>query len=188
MPKLSELFFVSSNRDKYLEAQDIATGFGLNLCFIKEFLEEIQSDSLCEISKKKAQDAFDKFGKPVLVEDAGLFINELDGFPGPYSSYVFKTIGNDGILNLLKRNRAAYFASVFSFCSEDCLKSFEARLSGVIAEQPSGKGWGYDPIFVPHDANQTFAQLADKNAISHRFMAFKKFASWYNSMLESSGQ
>ena len=188
MPKLSELFFVSSNRHKYLEARDIAASFGLRLSFIKESLEEIQSDSLCEISKRKAQDAFDKFGRPVLVEDAGLFIDALNGFPGPFSSYVFQTIGNNGILDLLKLDRRADFVSVFSFCSEYCSKSFEARLSGVIAETPMGKGWGYDPIFVPHDTDQTFAQLIDKNAISHRFMALEKFSSWYHSMLGSSGR
>ena len=42
----------------------------------------------------KARNAFFKFKKPVIIEDDGLFIDSLDGFLGPYSSYVFKTIGN----------------------------------------------------------------------------------------------
>ena len=54
---------------------------------------------------KKAQDAFSKCKKPLIVEDDGIFIDSLGGFPGPYSSYVHKTIGNKGILNLLKYNK-----------------------------------------------------------------------------------
>ena len=67
---------------------------------------------------KKAQDAFSKLKKPVIIEDDGLFINSLDGFPGPYSSYVFKTIGNKGILNLLKNNRKAKFVSIITYCDK----------------------------------------------------------------------
>lgn len=188
MPKSFDLFFVSSNENKYREARKILSGFGVDAGFICSSLEEIQSDSLREIAEKKARDAFDKFGKPVIVEDDGLFIDGLGGFPGPFSSYVFQTIGNSGILRLLKRDRKAKFVSVISFCSEDTSKSFEAKLFGSIADSPKGSGWGYDPIFVPKDTGRTFAELPEKNSISHRYKALKKFSSWYQSMPESSGR
>jgi XTP/dITP diphosphohydrolase len=102
MQQSSDLFFVSSNRHKYQEAKKILQSFGINLKFFKYELEEIQSSSLKEIASKKAIQAFQKCKKPIIIEDDGLFINSLGGFPGPYSSFVFKTIGNNGILQLLK--------------------------------------------------------------------------------------
>jgi XTP/dITP diphosphohydrolase len=47
-------------------------------------------------------EAFEKCGLPIIVEDAGLFVEALNGFPGPYSSYVYKTIGNEGLLKLME--------------------------------------------------------------------------------------
>ena len=66
-------------------------------------LEEVQSNSMEVIASKKAKFAFSKFNKPIIIEDDGLFIESLQGFPGPYSSYVFEKIGNPGILNLVNR-------------------------------------------------------------------------------------
>jgi len=179
MPKSSDLFFVSSNNHKYKEAKKILDSFGIKLGFFKSDLEEIQSHSLKEIASKKAKDAFSKCKKPIIIEDAGLFIDSLDGFPGPYSSYVFKTIGNKGILNLLKNNRKAKFVSIITYCDKTILQSFDAKLDGIISKSQKGKGWGYDPIFIPKNTKKTFAELINKNELSHRYKTLKKFSNWY---------
>jgi XTP/dITP diphosphohydrolase len=132
-----------------------------------------------DIASKKAKDAFLKYKKPVIIEDDGLFINSLDGFPGPYSSYAFKTIGNKGILNLLKNNRKAKFVSIITFCDKKILKSFDGKLDGTISKSQKGKGWGYDPIFIPKNTMKTFAEINNKNELSHRYKALKKFSNWY---------
>ncbi|MDH3618451.1 MAG: non-canonical purine NTP pyrophosphatase, partial [Nitrosopumilus sp.] len=98
MPQSFDLFFASSNIHKFQEAKKILDDFGIKLGFFKCQLEEIQSNSIQDIAKHKAKQAFKKCKKPIIVEDAGLFINSLKGFPGPYSSYVFQTLGNEGIL------------------------------------------------------------------------------------------
>jgi len=185
MQQLSDLFFVSSNRHKFSEAKQILGSFGIHLSFLKANLQEIQSDSIKEISSNKALQAYEKFQKPVVVEDDGLFIDSLNGFPGPYSSYVFKTIGNDGVLKLLNKNRKAKFVSVISYCDSEFQESFEAKVSGDISRSKKGSGWGYDPIFVPKNNNKTFAELENKNVNSHRFKALKKFSSWYLDIQES---
>lgn len=179
MPQSSDLFFVSSNHHKYQEAKKILHTFGITLGFLKYDLEEIQSDSLKEIASKKALYAFQKYKKPIITEDDGLFIDSLYGFPGPYSSYVFKTIGNKGILQLLKQNRTAKFVSIISFCDSNNSKSFEAKIDGNISKKEVGNGWGYDPIFMPKDLKKTFAELDNKNKLSHRYKALKKFSNWY---------
>ncbi|MFZ8908233.1 MAG: RdgB/HAM1 family non-canonical purine NTP pyrophosphatase [Nitrosopumilaceae archaeon] len=179
MPQSFDLFFASSNNHKFKEAKNILEEFGIHLGFFRCNLEEIQSDSLKEIAKHKATQAFEKLKKPVIVEDDGLFIDSLNGFPGPYSSYVFKTIGNKGILNLLKQKRRANFVSIISYHDKNLQKYFDSKANGTISKKIIGKGWGYDPIFIPSNYKKTFAQLENKNKVSHRFKALKKFASWY---------
>lgn len=179
MPQSYDLLFASSNIHKFNEAKKILDDFKINLGFFKCELQELQSNSLLEIAKDKSIKAFKKCKKPVIVEDDGLFIDSINGFPGPYSSYVFKTIGNVGILNLLKQKRKAKFISIISFCDKKICESFESKLSGQISKKVIGEGWGFDPIFIPSKSKKTFAQLTNKNEISHRFKALKKFSNWY---------
>jgi len=179
MQKSFDLYFVSSNNHKYQEAKIILDSFGIKLGFIKSTLQEIQSNSLKEIALYKAKDAFSKSKKPLIIEDDGIFINSLNGFPGPYSSYIFKTIGNKGILNLLKQNRKAKFVSIITYCDKNILESFDAKIDGSISKSIKGKGWGYDPIFIPNNSQKTFAELNNKNELSHRYKALKKFSKWY---------
>lgn len=188
MQQSFDLFFVSSNKHKYQEAKQILDSFGIRLGFFKSELEEIQSSSLKEIALNKAKDAFSKCKKPVIIEDDGLFVESLEGFPGPYSSYAFKTIGNNGILKLVSKNRKAKFVSIITYCDKKILESFEAKLDGTISKTQKGKGWGYDPIFIPKNSKKTFAQMIDKNKNSHRYKALKKFSSWYLDKLESNGR
>ena len=179
MQKSFDLFFVSSNSHKYDEAKMILDSFGIKLGFLKSDLEEIQSNSLYDVAIKKAKDAFSKHKKPIIIEDDGLFIDSLEGFPGPYSSYVFKTIGNKGILNLLKNKRRAKFVSIITYCDKKTLQSFDGKLNGIISKSQKGKGWGYDPIFIPNNSKKTFADMNNKNELSHRYKALKNFSKWY---------
>src|ERR687886_2206977 len=177
------IVFASTNHKKYYEVQSIlSTYHGITVDFVQAELTEVQSDSLEGIAKEKAKNAFTKVARPVIVEDDGLFIDTLNGFPGPYSSYVFKTIGNAGILKLLSdlSSRSASFRSMIAFYDGKDLSIFEGKIDGRISDRIIEDGWGYDPIFVPAGTNLTFAQLKDeKNKYSHRKMALEKFARWY---------
>jgi len=185
MPKSYNVLFASSNIHKYEEAKKILSEFGINLEFFQTDLIEIQSDSLSEIALKKVLDAYGKCKKPVIVEDDGLFINSLSGFPGPFSSYVFKTIGNNGILKLIGINRTAQFRAVIAFCDSNKKPVFfESTVFGEVSKNIQDGGWGYDPIFIPENQTKTYAELDDKNKLSHRYKALKQFASWFNNKQE----
>jgi XTP/dITP diphosphohydrolase len=150
--------------------------------FSHTYLVEIQSDSLEEIAREKAKAAFAKVKRKIIVEDDGLFIDSLSGFPGQYSSFVFKTLGNDGILKLLagSTKRSAYFLSMIAFYDGRILSISEGRVNGRITDRITEGGWGYDPIFVPDGTDLTFAELDEsKNEYSHRKRALEKFAQWY---------
>ena len=176
----SSLYFASSNQNKFEEARSILSRFGISLKFFKCSLEEIQAKSLEEIAVHKANQAYLLCSKPVMVEDDGLFIKTLKGFPGPYSSFVFDTIGNKGILKLLSKQRDAEFRSIIAYCEKKGdVMVFDANLQGKISKKLQGKKWGFDPIFIPEGETLTYSHLKNKNLISHRYLALKKFANWY---------
>ncbi len=175
-----DVLFVSSNKNKFYEAKSILSKNGINLGFFKNSLREIQAESIKEIAALKVDEAYRQCHKPVIVEDAGLFVESLNGFPGPFSSYVFKTIGNLGILRLVKTNRKAKFQSVVAYCDNKYgVVLFDAKVEGKISKNSKGKGWGYDPIFTPNGQSKTYAMLSNKNEISHRYKALKKFSNWF---------
>ena len=182
MQQSSELFFASSNEHKFKEVQRILSNLGVNIKLFKTTLEEIQSNSLNEIAKRKAIDAFTKIQKPILIEDDGLFINSLNGFPGPYSSYAYDTIRNKGIIQLLQNSehRDAKFVAIIAYYNGiDEVKLFESSIPGKISKEIEKGGWGYDPIFIPDGESKTYANVLDKDKLSHRSASLKKFSDWF---------
>lgn len=167
--------FLTSNEHKYREARELFDKHGLKLEWINEGYGEIQGDTLEDVAKA-AVESIQK--ERVFIEDAGLFVEALKGFPGVYSSYVLKTIGNKGILRLLEgaANRGARFESVVAFKAGDKVKIFKGVVRGIISLSPRGfKGFGYDPIFMPSGYDVTFAEDYElKTKTSHRMKSLKK--------------
>lgn len=180
-PAVRQVVFTSTNQNKYREVQSILALRGIEARFARAELVEIQSDSLEAIAKEKAKSAFAHVSRSVIVEDDGLFIDALGGFPGQYSSYAFRTIGNAGILKLLsgRQDRSASFVSLIAFNDGNDVVIFEGKVAGRISEQEASGGWGYDPIFVPDGADHTYSELQNKNDYSHRRKALDRFAEWY---------
>ena len=187
MQQSFDVMFATSNKFKFAEAKIILSKYDIRLGRKQISLQEIQSDNSNEIAKQKALFAYDKLLNPVVIEDDGLFVDSLNGFPGPYSKYVYSTIGNRGILKLLHgKNRKASFRSVVGYCNNGkTVKLFRSVEHGHISMKESRGGWGYDPIFIPVGKNKTYSQI-DKNEISHRYMAFRSFAKWFVRMRQSS--
>ena len=189
--QLSELYFVSSNTHKFEEAQRILSNLGVDISLFKTTLEEIQSDSLSKIAERKAIDAYTKIQKPVIIEDDGLFIDSLGGFPGPYSSYAYDTIGNKGIIQLLQNSehRDAKFVAIIAYYNGiNEVKLFESSIPGKISKEIEKGGWGYDPIFIPDGESKTYANVSDKDKFSHRAAALTKFSNWFLDKQKYSGQ
>jgi XTP/dITP diphosphohydrolase len=183
------VFFATGNIHKFHEARSILTGLDVAVGMLRLKDTEVQSDSLVEIAQASVLDVFKRCGLPVIVEDAGLFIEALKGFPGPYAAYVYKTIGNKGLLKLMQdaENRKARFWSAIAYCDGGSCAPvvFEGEAEGEITVDErvgSGKsGFGFDPIFKPDGCSKTFAEmtLEEKNGFSHRAKAVRKFAGWY---------
>jgi XTP/dITP diphosphohydrolase len=186
------VFFATGNIHKFHEARSILTGRDIAVGMLRMKDMEIQSDSLVEIAQTSAQDVFKRSGLPVIVEDAGLFIDALKGFPGPYAAYAYKTVGNKGLLKLMQNvdDRKARFRSAIAYCdSEKAPMVFEGEAEGeiTVAERVGNgrSGFGFDPIFKPSGSGKTFSEmtLEEKNGFSHRAKAVRKFSEWYKKII-----
>ncbi|MBX5327847.1 MAG: XTP/dITP diphosphatase [Candidatus Bathyarchaeota archaeon] len=183
------IFFATNNVNKFNEARMVFGEYKIAVGMLRVKTLEVQSDSLEEIAKASVIEAFRKCNLPVIVEDAGLFVEALNGFPGPYAAYVYKTIGNKGLLQLMEKteNRRAVFQSAIAYYSAD-LESpicFKGEVVGEISRKErvanNSSGFGFDPVFQPVNIGKTFAEMTikEKNKYSHRAKALRKFAEWY---------
>jgi len=141
------IYLVSTNVNKYLEAREVVASFGLSLAFLKDDVPELQSEDVAEIAAEGARWAAEKWDLPVLVEDTGLFIEAIGGFPGPYASYVLKTIGLRGVLRLLEgvEDRRAFFKTGLAFCDGGRRAN---RIHGRGARDNSGGPEGLERVWL----------------------------------------
>ncbi|MCD6340456.1 MAG: XTP/dITP diphosphatase [Desulfurococcales archaeon] len=183
---------ITANEGKAREFIELGKVYGIEVNIVRIPKVEIQSEKLEEIAMYSAINAVIHIRDYVVVEDAGLFIEALNGFPGPYSSYVYKKLGIEGVLKLMDgvSDRRAYFKSVIAFASPTGLvKIFEGVVHGEIALSARGSGgFGFDPIFIPKGERRTFAEMSvsEKNKYSHRARAFKELANWLRTAFKAS--
>jgi XTP/dITP diphosphohydrolase len=143
----------------------------------------------------KARAAADAAGLPALADDSGLSVTALGGRPGVYTADWaerqwfegergrdwFMAMGKvEGLLCELgpDADRSCWFSCVLAIAWPDGSSAvYEGRVDGAFSWPPRGKmGFGYDPVFVPHGRDMTFAELPpeEKHRISHRADAFAK--------------
>ncbi len=179
------IHFATSNESKFGEASSILGEYGISLRMSSFKVEEIQHRDLKVIARNALIRILSMVTVPVIVDDSGLFVGSLNGFPGVFSSYVFKTLGNEGILRLLRRekNRRATFRCAIAFGSpRHRPRVFVGRTAGEISHHAKGShGFGFDPIFIADGEKRTFGEMLsqEKNRMSHRARALREFAEWY---------
>jgi len=183
------IFFATNNVHKFNEARMVFAEYKIAVGMLRVKTLEIQSDGLEKIAETSVIEAFRHCHLPIIVEDAGLFIDALNDFPGPYAAYAYKTIGNVGLLKLMEKfeNRKAKFQSVIAHYSSklEAPICFRGEVIGEITnEERRGNnkfGFGFDPIFELAKSGKTFAEMTirEKNRHSHRATALRSFAEWY---------
>lgn len=178
------LVLVTQNQHKIEELTPLFNEF--NVPFDTTSLEklEIRSDDVDVIALAAAELAFAALQKPCVVDDTGLYITSLRGFPKSYPAFVLDTLGLSGVLRLLEgiEERYAKFVTAVGYADSEGSRTFIGEMEGSIGEQPIGEaGFGYDPIFIPDGYDRTYAQLdfEEKVSVSHRTKAFRAFLEWY---------
>jgi len=178
----TRIWMGTSSDHKYEEAREVLAEYGVELERLSIERVEIQADDP-ELIAEYSLRVLD-VDVPILIEDAGLYIDKYYGFPGPYSSYALRTIDNEGILKLMEgeTERGARYLSAVAFRDGDTSVTFTGEVVGRIAMEMRGtNGFGYDPIFMPDEGDgRTFGEMsaAEKARISHRARAFRKLGEW----------
>ena len=166
---------VTGNDHKHREATQIL-GRPLERAAIE--LPEVQAATTREVALAKVRAAYERLQRPVIVEDAGLELHALGGFPGPFIKY-WEQLG--GLVTICRAldgftDRGVTAVCTLGLCDEAGARVVEGRVTGTIAEAPRGTGgFGWDAIFIPDGDTRTFAEhsAAEKSAISHRRRAWE---------------
>jgi XTP/dITP diphosphohydrolase len=186
---MPEIIFASRNKGKIQEVKDILVDTGLHIISLLDLNdhEDIIEDGLTfeENAVKKASHVFNKYKIPVIADDSGLVVDQLNGQPGVHSARYSGLNATDDQNNLklieeLKHHSephpAHYICSAVYYYGDNYLTA-EGKEIGIIILNPRGtNGFGYDPLFIPENYSVTMAELdsKEKNKISHRAKAFNE--------------
>jgi len=165
---------VSSNPGKIAEAR-LAAGADLQAAELE--LPEIQSLDMLEILRGKAAAAWEALRRPLVVEEAGLELSAMNGFPGPLVKWMLHAVGAQGIARTAEAlgDTRATARCLLLHKDEDQEIVAEGATAGVLVHPGRGTlGFGWDPIFLPDGGSCTFAELGgvEKLAVSHRGKAW----------------
>ena len=193
MQKFKELIFASHNKGKIEEIRSILLPLGIRVLSG----DDLDLPDVAETGQTFEENAYIKAvtvakqkNISCIADDSGLCVDAIDGRPGIHTArYAPNRDFDKGMDKLLQElsetnssNRSAHFSCVIVLAHPDgSYKAFEGRVDGSIATQKSGHGgFGYDPIFVPTGFNKSFAEFSqlEKNEISHRGRALKKFIAY----------
>jgi XTP/dITP diphosphohydrolase len=171
---------VTSNPSKLREIRTILEGERQwSVRWSRRTLPEPQADSL-EVVVRAKLDALAATRHWQIVEDSGLFIDGLNGFPGVYSAYALRTVGLPPLVSWLAgRRRTAVFRTVAGARRGTVRRTAVGEVRGRIAARPRGtSGFGFDPIFIPEGERRTYAEMSpsEKAATSHRARAIRALA------------
>ena len=190
---MDQLVIATHNKGKLAELNELLGGFNIKLFSATDFNipePEETGSTFHANAKLKAVHAAQIAKLPALADDSGVCVEGLSGAPGIYSARwggenkdfemacerIRKELEAKGIA---ATGANAYFICVLSLAQSDGSSvEFEGRIYGKLTFPPrGGKGFGYDPIFIPEHSSKTFAEMTaqEKNARNHRQAAFDKF-------------
>jgi XTP/dITP diphosphohydrolase len=186
---MNQLIFASKNRGKIHEVRNIFSGSGLNITSLLDLNDNLvieENEKTFEANAiKKANVVFDKYRIPVIADDSGIEVEQLNGIPGVYSArYAGENAAdeenNQKLISELKNypepHPARYVCFAVFFNGKNYLTESGEIKGEIIMSGRGTNGFGYDPFFVPEGYNQTMAELSpeEKNMISHRAKAFNQ--------------
>ena len=188
---MSRIIFATGNEGKMREIREILAGMETEILSMKE--AGLQSDAeetgttFEENAVLKAKAVYEKMKMPVISDDSGLEVDYLNGAPGVYSHRYAGENATDAdrcskllseLSGVEKEKRTARFVCVICFIDENGTETvIRGTCEGYIGTEPRGEnGFGYDPVFMYGD--RSFAEISaeEKNSVSHRADALRKFS------------
>lgn len=174
--RLAGAALVTANPGKLAEARRLC---GADLEVVELDLAEVQSLDIHQVLQTKAEDAFTRLARPLIVEETGLELAALNGFPGALVKWLLDAVGAEGIARLAISLGDTRAVARCALCYRDLQRSVssEGSVQGHLVLPPRGEGgFGWDPVFRPDGCEQTYAEMTDlqKDHISHRGHAWRQ--------------
>ncbi|MEM9292842.1 MAG: non-canonical purine NTP pyrophosphatase [Acidobacteriota bacterium] len=176
---LAGVTLVTGNRHKLEEARRLLGAAGEDLDSAAVDLPEIQSLDLQEVLSAKAEEAYRRLGRPVVVEDTGLGLHAFGGFPGPFIKWMLEAAGLETLArsaHALGDPRATVRCGLHYRDHQGSVVAI-AEVTGSLTATPQGDGgFGWDPIFQPRGEGRTYAEMdtGSKDALGHRGKAWRQ--------------
>ena len=169
------IYFITGNKNKLEEVRAIlpeAEQLDIDL-------PEIQGIDAKEILKAKLLEAQKRKEGPLMVEDTSLYMEALQGLPGPLVKWFLKTVGNNGLSEIAQKlgNDRAEAKTIVGYAQgAGQMHFFEGAIKGRIVSPRGDNAFGWDPIFMPEGYDKTFAEMSkeEKNKISMRRLALNQ--------------
>lgn len=184
-----KILFATKNEHKVREVKNIFDIPDIEIISLKDLNDdtEVIEDEKTFVGNavKKAKVIFEKYNMPVIADDSGIMVEQLNNAPGIYSArYAGENStdhdNNHKLISVLNNypqpHDAKYFCSAVYYDGNKLLCT-EGEVNGtIIYESRGAHGFGYDPYFIPDGYENTMAELdpSEKDKISHRGKAFKK--------------
>ena len=166
---------VTGNRDKLAEARRLC---GADLEAVDVDLPEIQSLDLITVLRAKGEEAFRRLERPLIVEETGLELSAMAGFPGPLVKWMLQALGADGIARAaiaLGDDRVTARCGLLLLTAGRDVVAVGETHGRVVLPGRGERGFGWDPVFIADGESRTYAELRpeEKDRISHRGRAWR---------------
>ena len=153
MAKISSLIYITDNEIKFEVAEQVLHNSGILLERKHLCTPEIQSSRVEEIAEYSARWASQQLNQPVVVTDAGFYIEALNGFPGPFIKFINEWLSVDDFLNLMrgKANRRIVIRDCLAYCQPNAEPvTFCGSYRGELAIEPGREsGSPINRLFIP---------------------------------------
>ena len=181
------IYFLSSNEYKIREVKTILDSEKITVLPVTQKINEIQSNNMEEIATDKAIKAFISIGRPILVEQTGLLLNDFGKLPGGLTQIFWDSLQADNFSRYFSSDSLNVIAiTVVAFCDGKQIKTFEGEIQGTIVRFPRGnRDFQWDCVFQPDTYDKTFAEMGEqKNTISMRKIALEKLRNYLEDSYE----
>ena len=190
--KIKNLLLITGNQGKAEEFKALLNIPELKISYLPLPLAEIQSLDIEEVGRHKTSEVFNFKEKidgydAVMTDDTGMTLDALNGLPGPLIKWFLKSIGEDGLVDLVKGKSAATTVTcllTLGLTRNQDLVQFRGDIKGKIVPARGDLGFGWDTIFQPNGSELTYGEMSadQKNRISHRTLAVKKLRDWISTV------
>lgn len=187
---MKKIILITSSEKKKNSFEKVLSKYDIGVEISDIWIPEIQDEDNTSVAKFSAQFGANLLNKPVVKMDTGLFIDSLNGFPGPYVKYVSEKIGAEKFFKMLEsvENKKARISCALAFCEPNKEPVvFKGGCEGRIVDKIKSSDDSFiDKLFIPsHPQNKkniTIGEIRNRNY--DQFLEIwgnpeEQFAKWY---------